>query len=165
MLKRKKKSAFAPKMITLSFFFKIIYWFYWFYFWLCWVFVAVCGLCLVVVSGGCSSLQCVGFSLSGLLLLQSMGSRHAGFSSCGTWAQQLWLAGSRAQASVIVTRGLSSRGLQAPELRSVAVAHGLSFSAACGIFPGQGSNPCPLHWQADPQPLCHQGCPITLSCP
>ena len=25
-------------------------------------------------------------------------SRCAGFSSCGTWAQQLWLVGSRAQA-------------------------------------------------------------------
>ena len=29
------------------------------------------------------------------------------------------------------------------------VAHGLSCSAACGIFPDQGSNPCALHWQAD----------------
>ena len=28
------------------------------------------------------------------------------------------------------------------------MAHGLSCSAACGIFPDQGSNPCPLHWQA-----------------
>ena len=28
---------------------------------------------------------------------------------------------------------------------SVVVAHGLSCSAACGIFPDQGSNPCPLH--------------------
>ena len=36
---------------------------------------------------------------------------------------------------------------------------GLSCSAACGIFPDQGSNPCPLHWQADSQPLCHQGSP------
>ena len=27
--------------------------------------------------------------------------------------------------------------------------HGLSCSAACGVFPDQGSNPCPLHWQAD----------------
>ena len=27
----------------------------------------------------------------------------------------------------------------------------------CGIFAGQGSNPCPLHWQADSQPLDHQG--------
>ena len=32
---------------------------------------------------------------------------------------------------------------------SVVVAHGLSCSAACGIFPDQGLNPCPLHWQAD----------------
>ena len=31
----------------------------------------------------------------------------------------------------------------------VAAAHRLSRSAACGIFPDQGSNPRPLHWQAD----------------
>ena len=45
---------------------------------------------------------------------------------------------------------------------SVVVAHGLSCSAACGIFPGQGSNPCSLHWQADSQPLRHQGSPAHL---
>ena len=44
---------------------------------------------------------------------------------------------------------------------SVVVAHGPSCSAACGIFPDQGSNPCPLHWQADSQPLRHQGSPKT----
>ena len=27
----------------------------------------------------------------------------------------------------------------------VAVAHGLSCQTACGIFPDQGSKPCPLH--------------------
>ena len=42
---------------------------------------------------------------------------------------------------------------------SVVVAYGLSRSTACGIFPDQGSNPCPLHWQADSQPLRHQGSP------
>ena len=42
---------------------------------------------------------------------------------------------------------------------SVVVAHGPSCSTACGIFPDQGSNPCPLHWQADSQPLRHQGTP------
>ena len=42
---------------------------------------------------------------------------------------------------------------------SVVVAHGPSCSAACGILPDQGSNPCPLHWQADSQPLRHQGSP------
>ena len=43
---------------------------------------------------------------------------------------------------------------------SVVVAHGPSCSAACGIFPDQGSNLCPLRWQADSQPLCHQGSPL-----
>ena len=45
---------------------------------------------------------------------------------------------------------------------SVIVAHGPSCSAACGIFPDQGSNPCPLHWQADSQPLRHQGSPTIV---
>ena len=90
------------------------------YLWLCWVFVSVGGLSLVVASGGRSSSQCAGLSLSQPLLLRSTGSRRSG---------------------------------------SVIVAHGPSCSAACGIFPDQGSNPCPLHWQADSQPLRHQGSP------
>ena len=57
------------------------------YFLLHWVFVAACGLSLVAVSGGYSSLWYTGFSLWWLLLLRSMGSRHAGFSGCGTQAQ------------------------------------------------------------------------------
>ena len=42
---------------------------------------------------------------------------------------------------------------------SVVVAHRPSRSVACGIFPDRGMNPCPLHWQADSQPLRHQGSP------
>ena len=34
-------------------------------------------------------------------------------------------------------------------LGSVVVAYGLSCPVACWIFLDQGSNPCPLHWQAD----------------
>ena len=45
---------------------------------------------------------------------------------------------------------------------SVVVAHGPSCSVVCGTFPDQGSNPCPLHWQADSQPLRHQGSPPTI---
>ena len=71
---------------------------------------------------GYSLLQCVGFSLLWLLSLQSTGSRHAGFSSCGTWA------------SVAVAHGLQSAG-------SVVVAHRLSCSAARGIFPDIGLEP------------------------
>ena len=58
------------------------------YFWLRWVFVVVRRLSLVVASGGYS-------------LLQSTGSRHAGFSSCG------------ARASVVVAHRLSSCGSRA----------------------------------------------------
>ena len=76
------------------------------YLWLHWVFVAALRLSLVAASGGYSSLRCAGFSLWWLFLLQSMGSRHAGFSSFGTWAQQLWLAGSRAQAQQLWCTGL-----------------------------------------------------------
>ena len=80
----------------LRFFKKIIYFIYLFSAAL--VFVAARGLSLFAASGGYSSLQCMGFSLRWLLLLPSMGSRRAGFSSCGMSAQQLWLTGSRAQA-------------------------------------------------------------------
>ncbi|XP_066863030.1 LOW QUALITY PROTEIN: protein FAM228A [Kogia breviceps] len=45
---------------------------------------------------------------------------------------------------------------------SVAMAHGPSCSAACGIFLDRGMNPCPLHQQADSQPLRHQGSPQSL---
>ena len=55
---------------------------------------------------------------------------------------------------------LQSRGSRRPG--SAAVAHGPSCSAACGILPDQGSNPCPLHWQADSQPLRHQGSPLLV---
>ncbi|XP_054947569.1 solute carrier family 35 member F2 isoform X2 [Physeter macrocephalus] len=39
---------------------------------------------------------------------------------------------------------------------SVAMAHGPSRSAACGIFPDWGTNPYPLHRRANSQPLGHQ---------
>ena len=45
---------------------------------------------------------------------------------------------------------------------SVVVAQGLSCTAACGVFLDQGSNPCPLQWQADSLPLDHQGSPIVI---
>ena len=36
----------------------------------------------------------------------------------------------------------------------------LSYSAACGIFPDQGLNPCLLPWQVDSYPLGHWRSPI-----
>ena len=44
-----------------------------FFFWLRWVFVAACGLSLVVASRGYSSLWCVGFSLRWLLFVAEHG--------------------------------------------------------------------------------------------
>ena len=59
------------------------------------------------------------------------------------------------------SRGLSCcRSTGSRRAGSVVVAHRLSCSAAFGIFPDQGPNPCPLHWQADSQPLRHQGTPL-----
>ena len=74
---------------------------------------------------GCvgSSFLCEGF----LLVVASGGhssSRCAGLSL--SWPLLLRSTGSRRAGSVIV-------------------AHGPSLSAACGIFPDQGSYPCPLH--------------------
>ena len=45
---------------------------------------------------------------------------------------------------------------------SVVVAHGLSCPTTCGIFPDQELNLCPLPWQADSEPLDHQGSPVGL---
>ena len=61
-----------------------------------------------------------------------------------------------------LSRPLLLRSTGSRRASSVVVAHGLSCSAACGIFPDWGSNPCPLHWQADSQPLRHQGSPLLL---
>ena len=58
-----------------------------------------------------------------------------------------------------LSRPLLLRSTGSRRAGSIIVAHGPSCSAACGILPDQGPNPCPLHWQADSQPLCHQGSP------
>ena len=62
-------------------------------------------------------------------------------------------------AGISLSRPLLLRSTGSRRAGSAIVAHGPSRSAACGIFPDQGPNPCPLHWQADSQPLRHQGSP------
>ena len=81
-------------------------------------------------------------------LLSSCGvqaSHCSGFSCCG--AQALRHANSvvgahrlHSTGSVVVAWGLWAEG-------SVVVARRLSCLTTCGIFPDQGSNLCPLHWQ------------------
>ena len=62
-------------------------------------------------------------------------------------------------AGLSLSRPLPLRSTGSRGAGSVVVAHGPSRSAARGILPDQGSNPCPLHLQADSQPLRHQGSP------
>ena len=63
--------------------------------------------------------------------------------------------GSGRMVSVVAACGLGSSGSKA----SVVGAKGLSCSEACRIFPDQGLNLWPLHWQVDSYPLYHQGSP------
>ena len=83
-------------------------------------------------------------SVRGLSLVAASGDHSSSWCTGLSLSQALllWSTGSRRAGSVVV-------------------AHGPSCSTACGIFPDQGSNPCALHWQADSQPLRHQGSPGT----
>ena len=74
-------------------------------------------------------------------------------SCCGFFL--LWSPGCSAQASVVAACGLSSSS-------SWALEHRLRCSKACEIFPSQGSNPCPLHWQAGSLPSEPPGKPPGL---
>ena len=62
-------------------------------------------------------------------------------------------------AGLSLSRPLLLRSTGSRRAGSAIVAHGPRHSAACEILPDQGSNPCSLHWQADSQPLRHQGSP------
>ena len=59
--------------------------------------------------------------------------------------------------SLVVEHGLQVRGLQwLWDLSSAAAALGLHCFTECGIFPGQGSNLLPRHWQAESVPPYYQ---------
>ena len=65
-----------------------------------------------------------------------------------------------AVSSLVVEHRLQARGLQwLWDLSSAAAARRLRCFAACGIFPCQGSNLSPRHWQAESVPLYYQGSP------
>ena len=89
----------------------------------------------------CSYYCCVGFSLVAALgPLTAVASLAAEHRLSGAWT------------SAVAACGLYSTG-------SVVLAHRPSCSAACGILPDQGSNPCLLHWWVDSSPLSHPGKP------
>ena len=78
-------------------------------------------LSLAAANGGYSCLQCSGFSLWRLLLLQSTDSRHLGYGSCSTQAR--WLQWVALGCECFRTCG-----------------HGLCSFTAYAIFPDKGSN-------------------------
>ena len=99
------------------------------------LFLAALGLCCARAFSSCSQRGLLFVEVHGLLIVvASLVAEH------GLQARrllQLWHVD-----SVVVARGLQTAV-------SVVVAHRLSFSVACGIFPDQGLNLCTLHWQAD----------------
>ena len=127
--------------MSLFFFFKL---FAYFYFGSTGSLLLHVGFCWLQRAGASLQLWCAGFSFQWL--------------SCGTWALGTW-------ASVVVALGLSSCGSRGPRMCRLwqlcqvgsVVVYGLRCPAACRIFLDQGSNLCPLHWQADFYPLYHQG--------
>ena len=67
------------------------------------------------------------------------------FSSCSKWGLLSSFSAQASHCGFFSCCGAWARGLRA----SVVVAHRLICPGVCGIFPDQGSNPRPLHWQVD----------------
>ena len=103
--------------------------FFFFFFWLYWVYVAVHR----------------GYSRS-----SGQASHYGSFSYCRAQALSVRAAAHR----------LNRCGSRAYEAySSVAGVHRLCCSVVCAILPDECSNPCPLYWQPDSYPLCHQASP------
>ena len=66
------------------------------------------------------------------------------FSSCGEWGYSSLRCAGFSLRWLLLLRSTGSR-----HAGFSSCARGLSCCAACGIFLDQGSNPSPLHWQAD----------------
>ena len=86
------------------------------------------------------------FGCTGPLLL------HVGFLQLSRWvnfsSQRLRLL--QSTRSGPVASGVAARGLSNGD--SQPLEHRLSSRGTCGIFPDQGSNPRPQHWQVDSYP-------------
>ena len=145
------------------------------YFCLCWILTEP-GFILVAVHGGYSSLQCAGFSLLWLLLLQSTGSTPVahGINFSTVWGVfsdpvlnlclMHWQADSlplrhENENHSVVSDSWGPHGLYSPwnsPVQNVGVGN---HSPLHGIFPTQGSNPGLLHCRWILHQLSHQRIP------
>ena len=132
--------SFCHSLLSKHYLVVLLFSFYNFiYFWLSRVFGAVQALVQLQRVRAALQLQWPGFSLQWLLFLWIQALRvHR--------LQQLRCEGS----AVVVPRTTGQ------STGSVVVAHGLSYSVVCGIFPDQGWNLCLLHQLVDSLPLSHQ---------
>ena len=88
------------------------------------------------------------------------------FSSCGEWGRLLVVVHGRliVVPSLVVEHRLQACGLQSCWRGTLVVlVHRLSLFMECGSFLDQRSNPWLMHWQADSQPLDHEGSPCFFS--
>ena len=109
-------------LLFICFFNKLILFIY--------IFLTALGLrCCMWAFSSCGELGLLFVAVYRLLIVVASLVAEHGLQAHGL--QQLWYVG-----SVVVACKLQSAG-------SVVVAHRLSCSEACGIFPDQGSNPCP----------------------
>ena len=76
------------------------------------------------------------------------------FSSCREWGLLFIVVFLIMVAFLVMDMGSRHTG-------SWVVAPWLSYSIACGVFPDQGSIPCPLFWQVDSYPLSHYSLEIS----
>ena len=123
-------SALSPRPCSL--FNNSIYLFFWWH----WVFVA----CSERAFSSCSERRRLFLVALGLLVAAA---------SLALESRLQWL---QHTGSVVAAFQLWGTGL-------AVVAFGLSCPAACSIFPDQGLNQCPLHWQVNSYPLHHQESP------
>ena len=89
--------------------------------------------------------NCSSFDICLFLAVPGLRCYVRAFSSCGEWGLPSSCRGRASHCGGFSCCGAWALGAQA----SAVVVHRLSCPAARGIFLDQGSNPCPLHWQAD----------------
>ena len=125
----------------------LVIYFYLLYIYLISFFLTLTFRSLMKISQGTKQLT---ISLLSFLAVLCLGCYLRAFSICDEW--ELLFAAMHRLLTVVASLIAELPALEHGDLRScgsIVVTHRLSCSVACGTLPGQGLNPCPLHWQVD----------------